>query len=137
MDAVMHAEAGGEVRFEAHPRLADVALLTLSHPGKFNAMSRAMWRDLKALAGGWPRIPDLRCVVLQGADGHFCAGGDIAEYPGFRFDEAHLRDFHENDVWGALGALRLRLSECAPFRCAWMGLAAYLPAGILPSTPLT
>jgi enoyl-CoA hydratase/carnithine racemase len=83
-----------------------VAWVTLAHPGKFNAMSRTMWRDLKAVAGGWPRTPDLRCVVLRGADGHFCAGGDIAEYPGFRFDEARLRDFHENDVWGALAALR-------------------------------
>jgi enoyl-CoA hydratase/carnithine racemase len=94
---------GGSVHCEVR---GQVAWVTLAHPGKFNAMSRAMWRDLKAVAGGWPRIPDLRCVVLQGADGHFCAGGDIAEYPGFRFDEAHLRDFHENDVWGALGALR-------------------------------
>ena len=83
-----------------------VAWVTLSHPGKFNAMSRAMWRDLKAVASGWRQVPDLRCVVLQGEGGHFCAGGDIAEYPGFRFEEASLRDFHENDVWGALAALR-------------------------------
>ena len=82
-----------------------MAWVTLTHPGKFNAMSRAMWRDLKTVAEGWARTPDLRCVVLQGAAGHFCAGGDIAEYPGFRFDEASLRDFHENDVWGALAAL--------------------------------
>lgn len=30
---------------------------------------------------------------------------DIAEYPGFRFEEANLRAFHEEDVWGGLEAM--------------------------------
>ena len=48
---------------------------------------------------------DLGCVIVKGAGGHFCAGGDIAEYPGFRFDEAALQRFHEDEVWGALSAM--------------------------------
>lgn len=81
-----------------------IAIVALSHPGKLNAMSRAMWRQLRAVfeqiaAGGW------RCVVVQGEGGTFCAGGDISEYPEFRFTESALRDFHENDVWGGLGAM--------------------------------
>ena len=47
----------------------------------------------------------MRCVIVAGEGGHFCAGGDIAEYPDFRFDEAALRGFHEDDVWGGLGAM--------------------------------
>lgn len=82
-----------------------VAWLTFSHPGKFNAMSRAMWRSLKAEVEALSLNPSVRCVVLRGEGGHFCAGGDISEYPAFRFDEASLRDFHEGDVWGALSAL--------------------------------
>ena len=82
-----------------------LALLTLSHPAKFNAMSRAMWRELRRLFGEIQRDASVRCVVLQGEQGHFCAGGDIAEYPDFRFTEAGLRDFHDNDVWGGLQAM--------------------------------
>ncbi|WP_137916846.1 enoyl-CoA hydratase-related protein [Hydrogenophaga sp. 2FB] len=82
-----------------------LARVTLSNPAKFNAMSRAMWRELKAVFTELQGRTDLRCVTVAGKGGHFCAGGDIAEYPGFRFDAEHLRDFHENDVWGGLSAM--------------------------------
>ncbi len=82
-----------------------VAWVMLNHPGKFNAMSRTMWRSLQTVFADIQRDASLRCVVLRGQGGHFCAGGDIAEYAGFRFEEASLRDFHENDVWGGLQAL--------------------------------
>ncbi len=79
--------------------------VTLAHPGKFNAMSRAMWRSLRTVFEDIQRDATARCVVVQGEEGHFCAGGDIAEYPGFRFDAAQLQHFHEHEVWGALQAL--------------------------------
>ena len=82
-----------------------LAWVTLSHEGKFNAMSRAMWRELAATFRHLPTQAGVRCVLIAGQGGHFCAGGDIAEYPAFRFDEAALRDFHENDVWGGLSAM--------------------------------
>lgn len=83
-----------------------VAQVTLSHPGKFNAMSRSMWRDLKTLFDALAGRSDLRCIVIRGEGGHFCAGGDIAEYPSFRFDAAALAHFHEVEVWGGLNAIR-------------------------------
>ena len=79
--------------------------VTLSHPGKFNAVSRAMWRELKTVFAAIQADPGARCVLLRGEGGHFCAGGDIAEYPSFRFNEAALRDFHEDEVWGGLQAM--------------------------------
>lgn len=82
-----------------------VARLTLSHPGKLNAMSRAMWRELAQVVSSLRGQRGVRALIVAGAGGHFCAGGDIGEYPGFRFDEASLRDFHERDVWGGLSAL--------------------------------
>ncbi len=82
-----------------------LATLTLQEPARFNAMSRGMWGELQAHARHVASMPDLRCVVVQGEGGHFCAGGNIAEYPGFRFDAAQLRHFHEQEVWGALQAL--------------------------------
>lgn len=81
------------------------ATVTLSHAGKFNAMSRVMWRELRAVFETIQQRRDVRCVRVQGENGHFCAGGDISEYAGFRFQEVSLRDFHENDVWGGLQAM--------------------------------
>ena len=93
-------EAGITVQRQGH-----ISTVVLNSQDKLNAMSRAMWRDLKT---GFLEIqddPETRCVLLRGAGSHFCAGGDIAEYPGFRFDEAALRGFHEDEVWGALAAM--------------------------------
>lgn len=94
--------ATGRIHLDLHGQVAQV---TLSHPAKFNAMSRAMWRELKAVFVELQGRTDIRCVIVSGEGGHFCAGGDIAEYPDFRFDEAALRGFHEDDVWGGLGAM--------------------------------
>jgi enoyl-CoA hydratase/carnithine racemase len=92
----------GQVRIAADRGIARV---TLSHPGKLNAMSRAMWRELKIVFEGIQQDASLRCVIVAGEGGHFCAGGDIVEYPAFRFSESGLRDFHETDVWGGLDAM--------------------------------
>ena len=92
----------GRVHLALHGQVAQVIL---SHPGKFNAMSRKMWRELKDAFVELQGRSDVRCVIVAGERGHFCAGGDIAEYPDFRFDEAALRGFHEDDVWGGLGAM--------------------------------
>ncbi len=95
-----------------------VATITLRNPARRNAMTRAMWRDLRAAVASLKHsennscsrnIPlgysPMRCVIVQGAAGHFCAGGDISEYPEFRFQEASLRAFHEDEVAPALHAL--------------------------------
>ena len=84
---------------------AGVAQVTLRNQGKLNAMSRAMWLQLRSVFEGIQRSADVRCVLLAGEGADFCAGGDIAEYPAFRFDAAQLRHFHEVEVWGALQAL--------------------------------
>ena len=82
-----------------------VWLVTLRHEGRLNAMSRAMWRQLRSVFESIQRNADVRCVLIQGEGEAFCAGGDISEYPAFRFDPELLRDIHENDVWGALQAM--------------------------------
>lgn len=79
--------------------------VTLRHAGKLNAMSRVMWRELRDVFVALQHNTTARCIVVRGEGGHFCAGGDIAEYPAFRFAEASLRAFHEEDVWGGLQAL--------------------------------
>ncbi len=85
---------------------AGVATVVIEHPGKQNALSVAMWRELRGIfdslrgAAAAPRV-----LLLRGADGHFAAGGDIAEFPEFRFDADTLRRFHEDDVAPALRSM--------------------------------
>jgi len=90
------------VELECHHAVARV---TLRNPQRFNALSRSMWRELKVVFERIAQDASLRCVVVTGAGPHFCAGGDISEYPEFRFEPSRLRDFHEQDVWGALQAM--------------------------------
>lgn len=84
---------------------AGVVRVVLRHPGRLNAMSRAMWRELRTVFGAIQQRTDVRCVIVEGEGDAFCAGGDISEYPEFRFHASSLRDFHENDVWGGLAAM--------------------------------
>ncbi len=89
---------------------AGVARVVISHPGKLNALNLAMWQQLRdsfdglnAAAQAQTRAP--RVVLICGEGGHFAAGGDIAEFPSFRFDEGRLRQFHESIVAPALHAM--------------------------------
>jgi enoyl-CoA hydratase len=95
-----------------------VATITLCNPARRNAMTRSMWRALRSVAESLNRyehssdlttahgdLQPIRCVIVQGEAGHFCAGGDISEYPEFRFNAASLQAFHESDVAPALHAL--------------------------------
>lgn len=66
-------------------------------------MTRAMWQALPATLAALPF--DTRCLIMRGEGDHFCAGGDISEYPSFRFEPSSLRAFHEDDVAPALEAL--------------------------------
>lgn len=57
-----------------------VATLTMNRPERRNALTDEM---LEALAGalGWCEAdPAVRCIVLTGADGAFCAGGDVKSF---------------------------------------------------------
>ena len=101
--------SGGAIGFA--PASADshgVATITLSNPGKLNAIDIAMWGALRSHFEQMQAMPEEvapSAVILCGADGNFAAGGDIAEFAGFRFDESKLREFHEQVVGPALAAI--------------------------------
>ena len=54
-----------------------VAVITLNRPQARNAMSGAMTAALDRALDHAERSPDVRCVVVTGAGGAFCAGGDV------------------------------------------------------------
>lgn len=97
--------ASGRVFFHA----ADdhgIARLTISHPGKLNALNVAMWHELRSHIEALGRTGPLpRVIVIQGEGGTFVAGGDIEEFPQFRFQADTLASFHEDVVAPALQAL--------------------------------
>lgn len=95
----------GHVKFDA-PDASGIARLTLSNRGKLNALSVAMWRELRAQVARLNAQGDgVRVVVVAGEGGQFAAGGDIEEFPQFRFGADTLARFHEEDVCPALQAL--------------------------------
>ena len=54
-----------------------VATLTMNRPERRNAMSRAMNEALARVLAEVETADDVGCVVLTGAGGAFCAGGDV------------------------------------------------------------
>lgn len=56
-----------------------VCTLTLHRPEVRNAMSLAMVKALLAALQAAEADPSVRVLVLRGAGGHFCAGGDIGD----------------------------------------------------------
>jgi len=89
-------------------REGSTAIVTLSNPGKLNAISVSMWQALAAGFGALAADTSLRCVLVRGADGNFAAGADIAEFPTVRGDEATVRRYHTEIIAPALRAI----AEC-------------------------
>lgn len=58
-----------------------VARLLIDHPQRRNALSRAMWRAIPLRVAEALTAPQVRVLVLQGAQpGMFAAGADISEF---------------------------------------------------------
>ena len=87
-------------------RNGEIATVTLSNPGKLNAITVAMWRELKRVMDALSADDALRCVVLRGAgDEAFAAGADIAEFATERDNVVQGRRYHREHVHGALKAV--------------------------------
>ena len=55
-----------------------VAVVTINNPGKRNAMTDSMWREIPAVMAEIDADDALTATVLTGAGDTFCAGADIA-----------------------------------------------------------
>jgi enoyl-CoA hydratase/carnithine racemase len=84
---------------------AGIALVTLNRPAKRNAVTLAMWRELRDLFSGFAERRDIRAVILTGAGGNFCAGADISEFPTVRAN-AEMGRVYEEAADGATLAIR-------------------------------
>jgi len=83
-----------------------IATVTLSNPGKLNALTVAMWRKLARVMNALSADEALRCVVVRGAgDKAFAAGADIEEFAQVRDNPEQGKRYHREDVFGALRAV--------------------------------
>jgi len=83
-----------------------IATVRLSNPGKLNALTVSMWRELKRTLDALSAEDALRCVVLRGAGSEaFAAGADIAEFATARDNAGQGKVYHRQYVHGALKAV--------------------------------
>lgn len=85
-----------DVRFERDGR---TAFITIQRPEARNALTMGVVEDLSKEVDRASADPEVRCIVLTGAGGHFCAGADLRrtlmEVPNLleRLDE-YIDQFH-------------------------------------------
>ena len=95
-----------------------IAILTLNYPRRMNAfglaMRQQMWERLLELESD----EDVRAIVLTGAGGNFCAGGDITEMAQRPVLQGRMR------MELAVRIFRLLVTGPKPFICAVEGNAA-------------
>src|SRR5512135_2800993 len=88
--------AGGTVLVA---RDGPIATLTLSSPGRMNALDRAMWSRLGAAIAELGTDNALRCIVLRGdGDKAFAAGADIAEFKNERANSAQAKAYSRGGI---------------------------------------
>ena len=85
-----------------------IATITLSNPGKLNAVDFAMWQSLAAASSALSADDEIRCVIVRGdGDQAFAAGGDIEEFLIRRDSVENAMEYHAQ-VSAALHAI----AEC-------------------------
>jgi enoyl-CoA hydratase/carnithine racemase len=84
-----------------------VVTLTLNRPQRRNALTLAMWRELRRLAEGFAADEGVRALILAGAGEHFCAGADIGEFGSNRSDPAQTKAYDDavDDACAALAEM--------------------------------
>lgn len=86
-------------------RGGDIAVVTLSNPGKLNALDLAMWKRLGEVMRELDRDKALRCIVVRGAgEQAFAAGADIAEFATTRNNSRVAKKYGEQ-LEATMGAI--------------------------------
>lgn len=82
-----------------------IGTVTLSTPGRLNALSVAHWQLLQETMRKMALEAGLRAIVVRGAEGNFAAGADISEFATVRSNVEDGTRYHEETVKGALMAI--------------------------------
>jgi enoyl-CoA hydratase len=82
-----------------------IVTVTLSNPGKLNALDVAMWSELAACFKALSADETVRCVIVCGEHGNFAAGADIAEFSTVRSTLEQGILYHTGAIAEALAAI--------------------------------
>jgi len=82
MHAQFNALAGHQARHFAYAFDAGVATLTLNRPERKNPLTFDSYAELRDLFRALNSATDVKTIVLTGAGGNFCSGGDVHEIIG-------------------------------------------------------
>ena len=82
MQAQFDALASYQARHFAYAFDAGVATLTLNRPERKNPLTFESYAELRNLFRALNHATDVKAVVLTGAGGNFCSGGDVHEIIG-------------------------------------------------------
>lgn len=117
-----------------------VAVITLHRPHARNAMSAAMNAALSRMLDRAERSASVRCVVLTGAGGAFCAGGDVkgmaarggeGSEPGPSLDERiHGQRLNQRNTAGRMYLMPKPVLASLPGPAAGAGLSLALAADL-------
>jgi enoyl-CoA hydratase len=82
-----------------------IATVTIDNPGRLNALTTSMWRQLADAFRTLSGEEDIRCIVLRGAgDKAFAAGADIAAFETERYDVPSAKQYGQV-LHGGLAAI--------------------------------
>ena len=59
-----------------------VGIITLNRPERKNPLTFESYAELRDLFRALVAVPDVRAIVITGAGGNFCSGGDVHEIIG-------------------------------------------------------
>jgi enoyl-CoA hydratase/carnithine racemase len=83
-----------------------IATVTINQKARRNALTVAMWGELKSAFERVAGIDDVRCVIVCGeGETAFSAGADMSEFERVRSTREQVIRFHETVVLGALTAI--------------------------------
>ncbi len=116
-----------------------VGRITLNRPEKKNPLTFESYAELRDLMRRLPYAPEVKAVVIGGADGNFCSGGDVQEIIGplTRMSMPELLNFTRmtGDLVKAMRACPQPLIAAVDGVCAGAGAILAMSSDIRLSTP--
>jgi enoyl-CoA hydratase/carnithine racemase len=113
-----------------------LARIVIDRPERRNALDRAMWCRLAAVAVELAADPAVGAVVVEGAHGTFAAGADVGEFDEARVGEAtHAYDELTEAALAALEAIDVPTIALVEGACLGGGLSIALACDVVLVTP--
>lgn len=82
-----------------------IATVTISNPGKLNALNVVMWDALHNTFVKLSQDESLRCVIVRGDAQNFAAGADVEEFATVRSNMAQGMRYHTETIANTLRAI--------------------------------